>query len=396
MSIGFGQVGVGDVRTELNVTSLNNISMADAAAGAIVPLNQGSSYLPTTGYNDNLAGWRGYCHTCTTSCPMTSYVVGNQPRLVVLNVTGTSGVITYSGSGFGCLLENTLITLSSGHQIPICDISIGDNVLTIDNKINIIIDKKEIIVDKIYVFNDILFSSETHLHYIIDVNSNIILKRTSEVILGDSLLDINGEKIKIVSIGTIDGKFRVFDITTDGTHLFYANNILTHNKGHWCDAYVGDPYNSSGTLVGTIVFSCNSGNPSGTYNYTSGLNLWILMQSLTVNISCPVSSYTVYIDIYVDISTSGGGAISVCAASDSAVSINVGCSFYWEGDLYGTITDTLPINNGFSCNSATYYSSSFTPGENTTVFTFTGLWPTSHAGQFYSIRSTYITNSHPC
>ena len=198
--------------------------------------------------------------------------------------------------------------------------------------------------------------------------------------------------------GTLGNGTQLYINGVDSPAIGYGAHTVDSNYGYNGGAGCASPYYHLSTANATFQSSTNGityYSPTITItNFTPITTTTTTTTSTTTTTT--TSSYTVYFDIYVDVSTGGGGAISVCATSDSTLSHSVGCSFYWSGDLSGTITDTLSISSGFSCASATYYSSSASPGENTVTFNFTGVWPTSYGSQVYAVRNTYITNTHPC
>jgi hypothetical protein len=97
----------------------------------------------------------------------------------------------------------------------------------------------------------------------------------------------------------------------------------------------------------------------------------------------------VYLNICGSQSAAGGGAVQVTArAVDGSgfpinVDTNVTVYFQWVGDLASTVTGSVTINSGFSCNDTTYYGAQ--SGENVDTFGFNGSpSPSSSTTQNYN------------
>ena len=56
------------------------------------------------------------------------------------------------------------------------------------------------------------------------------LKTSNELLVGDILIDINKNEIEIISVNILYESQQVYNITVDKEHMYFANNILTHNK----------------------------------------------------------------------------------------------------------------------------------------------------------------------
>ena len=97
----------------------------------------------------------------------------------------------------------------------------------------------------------------------------------------------------------------------------------------------------------------------------------------------------VYFNICGSQSAAGGGAVQVTAravdGSGNAINVdtNVTVYFQWVGDLASTVTNSVTINSGFSCNDTTAYGAQ--AGENVDTFGFNGSPdPLSSATQNYN------------
>jgi intein/homing endonuclease len=56
------------------------------------------------------------------------------------------------------------------------------------------------------------------------------IKTTSELNVGDVLLDIDNTEFEITSLVIITEQTTVYDVNVNNSNLYFANNVLTHNK----------------------------------------------------------------------------------------------------------------------------------------------------------------------
>jgi len=74
-------------------------------------------------------------------------------------------------------------------------------------------------------------ATEHHPFYHID-GENVGLIDAAELMEGFEVYQLNGEKAKVVSTKEEQGMFKVYNVTNvSGSHNYYANEILVHNKG---------------------------------------------------------------------------------------------------------------------------------------------------------------------
>eukprot|EP01084_Bolivina_argentea_P278602 476011_1 len=148
----------------------------------------------------------------------------------------------------GCFIETTKILLPTTEQINICDIQIGDNVLTYNlnqNKLETHAVKSvlkyivnELVKIRLYDQTAIICTA-SHPFYVpqkqnwccIDSIAND--SEYDELCVGDSVLNFKSELIEIINIEYIyinDGhNINVYTLHLDKMHNFYANGILVHN-----------------------------------------------------------------------------------------------------------------------------------------------------------------------
>lgn len=141
-----------------------------------------------------------------------------------------------------CLVYNTPIIMNDGTIKSIQDIQIGDKILSISNKDKFFTTNKfrkstanitgvnSILVNNVISINNgLLTTSDSHINVI--KRDNIwSLKTSKELLVGDIIIDINKNEIKITSLDILNESQQVYNITVDKEHMYFANNILTHNK----------------------------------------------------------------------------------------------------------------------------------------------------------------------
>lgn len=120
----------------------------------------------------------------------------------------------------------------------------------------------------------------------------------------------------------------------------------------------------------------------------------IFYMSLMDTITTTTTLFPVYIDLCVSDQTNGSGQIQVTARardiSNNPISINTSVSidFTWNGDLSGTISDTITISSGNSCVNQTFETANI--GENYSSGSIDNITPSSYSGQSYNTGN--ITN----
>jgi hypothetical protein len=84
----------------------------------------------------------------------------------------------------------------------------------------------------IWIINEGLFkTSDSHLH-IVKRDGLWQVKKAGQLQVGDIYLNINNEEIEITSLVLDDVNiYKIFKIDVEPNDVYYANGILTHNKG---------------------------------------------------------------------------------------------------------------------------------------------------------------------
>jgi hypothetical protein len=77
--------------------------------------------------------------------------------------------------------------------------------------------------------NGLLIASGTHIHFR-KQNGTWNFCETTDLSIGDTFLNKNGQEVEIISIQEIDEKTIVYRLDVENTDLFIANGIITHNR----------------------------------------------------------------------------------------------------------------------------------------------------------------------
>jgi hypothetical protein len=130
----------------------------------------------------------------------------------------------------GCFIAGTGIDTSDG-IVPIEILEIGDIVKTYDlkdkkhGKSKITETYKHEDVDGYIILNGIIKTTVYHPFY-----SDGKWIKAGELVIGDKILHVDGIEHSINSIDKIDDKVDVYNIEVDGTHNYFAEGYLVHNK----------------------------------------------------------------------------------------------------------------------------------------------------------------------
>lgn len=172
---------------------------------------------------------------------------------------GTLPPTTSTPGGGGCLGSGTLIEMFDGQKLPVEHLSKGDIVKSVKigempdggdinilrtwetSDINVEFTNStvkgitEIEKDHIYdINNGLLITSNDHIH-IAKRGSNWITLLTSELLVGDKLINKEEKEIEISKIDIIEGNFSVWKLDVEPNDTFIANDIITHNKDEFLD-----------------------------------------------------------------------------------------------------------------------------------------------------------------
>jgi hypothetical protein len=152
----------------------------------------------------------------------------------------------------GCLVADTIITLSDGSTKLIQDIQVDDILKSIDvsgmpqpadewyswssDTLNYVDSTSTVINFTTYEFDSVvninegrLIATDSHNH-VVKQNGVWYIRTTSELNVGDVLLDIDNTEFEVTSLVIITEPTTVYDIDVNNSNLYFANNVLTHNK----------------------------------------------------------------------------------------------------------------------------------------------------------------------
>ena len=133
------------------------------------------------------------------------------------------------GASGGCFLSGTKVDIIDG-DISIEDLQIGDEVKTYDlknskQKKSKVTETYKHNVDGYLIINDIIKTTPNHPFY-----SDGEWIQAGQLSIGDKILHVDGEEHKVSSIETFDDNIDVYNIEVDGTHNYFAEGYLVHNK----------------------------------------------------------------------------------------------------------------------------------------------------------------------
>ena len=171
-----------------------------------------------------------------TMAPATFLPIMTYYNLTVENPSAnTDGDYTFAvGIGGGgppiCFLGGTKVLTDKGEK-NIEDITKDDQVISYNPETKSLVNSKVIATiskdaSSYYKINNKVSATGNHI-FILDDGSK---KPVDKLQIGDTLATKTGTEI-ITSINKIDENVSVYDITIDGSHLFYANDYLVHNAG---------------------------------------------------------------------------------------------------------------------------------------------------------------------
>ena len=191
-----------------------------------------------------------YLNIMTTNAPsynMKSYervgTISKELRSVSIE---TKLPILSSTQANRCLLTNTIVIEKDKGEIPLADINVGDKLLSKNHVYNTVIKKYDIESSKTYkittISGKIVICTDIHEWPTADGNKTI----ANGLKIGDKLIQRTFFTCKDDEIISIEeyGINEVIDIEVTGDHLFFANNLLTHNSG---TGYAGDDISMNNT-----------------------------------------------------------------------------------------------------------------------------------------------------
>ena len=179
--------------------------------------------------------------------------LGTAPNPTKRYWNGTSWGGICQDCGQACLVEGTEITLSDGTTKLIQDIQVNDALKSIDvqgmpeysyqwpywssvtlsyfdTTVRVLSITPSVAGSVTNINNGRLIATNTHNH-VVKQDGVWYIRTTSELSVGNILLDIDNSHFEITSLVTINEPTTVYDMDVDNSNLYFANNVLTHNKG---------------------------------------------------------------------------------------------------------------------------------------------------------------------
>lgn len=173
------------------------------------------------------------CRGKTLTATWAAIRSGGPPGLgTIVSELWASGTLTFRGSSGGpsCFDAAAPITMADGSTKAISSVKIGDEVLgwnearstTVPARV---IDKMSRDVVGYYVLNEKIKVTGEHPFY---VNGEWI--PVKELQVGNRFRTVNGRESTLKSIEFLAEPLRVFNITVDEVHNYFAHSVLVHNK----------------------------------------------------------------------------------------------------------------------------------------------------------------------
>lgn len=154
-------------------------------------------------------------------------------------------IYTVGSGGNGCFVGGTLVSTLTG-GIPIEQIKVGDIVISYNESIgelelNIVgqtfIHTEEEAEDYYLRINEMVGVTPNHPFYV-----NGEWKEARELQIGDTLLGIESGEVCIDSIQKVYEKVATYNLEVGGSHNYFADGFLVHNKCPRIFTYNGEDY----------------------------------------------------------------------------------------------------------------------------------------------------------
>ncbi len=157
---------------------------------------------------------------------------GSTPYSSVTHYDSTTGIMrNIGGGGGGCFTKGTKILMGDGSSKNIEDVKNGDKILTriSDQSPQLTIDT---VVKTYYhaVTDYLTINNSLNVTWVHRIYLNGSWREAKEAKIGDTLLDENGNSVKITSITPHLGQFAVYNLTTARYHTFFTDGFYVHNE----------------------------------------------------------------------------------------------------------------------------------------------------------------------
>lgn len=131
----------------------------------------------------------------------------------------------------GCFLPGTKILMANNFSKSIEEVKVGDKVLTrLSPKSTKMVETKVLAIHRTSALGYLVINTELKLtdNHLLLVNGKWAEARTIRI--GDELLGIGDKKINVYSVEFLNLPSKVYNITTDIYHSYFANGIYVHNE----------------------------------------------------------------------------------------------------------------------------------------------------------------------
>lgn len=169
------------------------------------------------------------------------YGPGGSTTGLILSISNCAPCPTTTTTN-ACLVYGTLITMADGSIKPVQEIKAGDLLLSLKDSESfyasstfelgesVVTELNKFEVDQVVdINNGELVSSLHHIHIIKNGDAGWTTMKADLLTVGDIMMDVNGEEFEITSLEIKDEPQTVYQISLDKQHLYFANEILTHN-----------------------------------------------------------------------------------------------------------------------------------------------------------------------
>lgn len=148
-------------------------------------------------------------------------------------VTTSSSISEVAASVVGCFAKGTKVAMGDGSFKNIEDVQIRNLIKAYDERRKKYTNAR--VIKTFYhaphetanylVINGNLKVTTNHLMY-----ANNKWKRADELKIGDSLLNVNGNKVKVHSIDKVFNNIPVYNLEVERYRTYFADGILVHNS----------------------------------------------------------------------------------------------------------------------------------------------------------------------
>ena len=193
-----------------------------------------SLILPTSYYtvgstlaNNARSDWKTMYNDRYSIATPAQTITESDPFTSVLGGLLTAGASAYGASA--CFIADTLVRVVDGVK-HICDVVVGDVVLSFDNDKNVVERKVVGISSPRFSPDDYFYLECNGRNFITTAAQPFVcvdkICTADSLVVGDVIVCLNGD-FPVDFISTVDDKELVYDICVEGNNTYFANNCLT-------------------------------------------------------------------------------------------------------------------------------------------------------------------------